>query len=84
MFSECANPDCRTQFDYHQGRFYRFQKLRLDDGSPDNTHGVVHFWLCGRCAETYSLDYTEGRGVTVRVSFERPVRNDAGHPVAAD
>ncbi|MGB8322730.1 MAG: hypothetical protein WCE52_07190 [Candidatus Acidiferrum sp.] len=75
MFSECANPDCRAEFDYHEGRFYRFYKPRLDDGPPDNTHGVVHFWLCGRCSLDYSLDYVDGVGTLIRVPFEHVFAN---------
>jgi hypothetical protein len=71
MFSECANPNCRAAFDYRQGRFYRFHKPHLDDAQLENTHRVVHFWLCGRCAESYSLDYSESTGAVIRVPFEQ-------------
>jgi hypothetical protein len=58
MFSRCANPECATPFEYHLGgKFYRF---RQDEHVPErerNMHAVVHFWLCPRCAEVFSLDY---------------------------
>jgi hypothetical protein len=79
MFSECANPDCRAEFDYRQGRFYRFRSLHLDVEQPDNTHGVVHFWLCGRCSEIYSLDYVEGGGLILRLDYEQVFENN-NHP----
>jgi hypothetical protein len=78
MLSECANPDCRKEFDCHQGRFFRFHAVHDENGQPRNTHGVVHFWLCGRCSQTYSLDYVEDCGVTVRHRFEK-LHCDSGY-----
>lgn len=58
MFSKCANPNCSTGFDYHLGgKFYRFHQNEQGPGVERNTHAVVHFWLCPRCAQTYTLDY---------------------------
>jgi hypothetical protein len=66
MFSECANPSCRVEFNYRQGQFFRFRKQQLGDGQPANTHSVQHFWLCGSCARTYRLEYEIGRGVVLK------------------
>jgi hypothetical protein len=63
MISECANPQCRAEFDYRQGEFFRFHKELQDDGRPANTHSVQHFWLCGRCAGMYRLEYAQGKGI---------------------
>ena len=63
MFSVCANPECRAQFDYHEGRFFRFHKEHRWEDAPANTHSVQHFWLCGNCAATFVLDYQDGLGV---------------------
>lgn len=84
MFSKCANPSCKTEFDYREGRFFRFHKRPLDDGQLANTHSVQHFWLCGRCSATYCLQYAEGRGILVRVQFERVFESDEAHMIAAD
>ncbi len=70
MFSRCANPSCKAEFDYRQGHFFRFHKRALDDGQPANTHSVQHFWLCGECSETHCLEYSEGAGVSIRMHFE--------------
>jgi hypothetical protein len=28
-------------------------------------HAVVHFWLCAKCAKTYTLEYREKSGAAV-------------------
>lgn len=58
MFAKCANPKCSTGFDYHLGgKFYRFHQNEQAPRVERNTHAVVHFWLCPRCAQTHTLDY---------------------------
>lgn len=84
MFSKCANPSCKADFDYQQGRFYRFHRRPLDDGQPPNTHSVQHFWLCGKCCETHCLKYAEGGGVLIALNFEHAFESDAPHVVAVD
>lgn len=84
MFSKCANPSCKAEFDYRQGRFYRFHRRPLDDGQPANTHSVKHFWLCGECCETYHLKYAAGRGVLIELNFEHAFKSDAQQVIAAD
>lgn len=66
MFSECANPACRAEFDYRQGAIFRFRSQPLQDGQPANAHSIQHFWLCSNCARIYRLEYEEGRGVFLR------------------
>lgn len=66
MFSVCANPECRTPFDYQQGRLFRFHKNHPDNEKPPNTHSVQHFWLCSACCGVYTLEYQEGEGVLIK------------------
>jgi hypothetical protein len=84
MFSKCANPSCGAEFDCRQGRFYRFHKRPLDDGRPVNTHSVQHFWLCGKCCETYCLKYAHGDGVLIELNFENAFKPDVSRMIAAD
>jgi hypothetical protein len=63
MISECANPDCRATFDYHNGRYFRFHKIQRPGEQRPNTHSVQHFWLCEACSREYTLDYHRDRGV---------------------
>jgi hypothetical protein len=66
MFSTCANPECRAEFDYHEGEFFRFRRPPGDDGRPANTHSVQHLWLCGKCAASYYLEHVRNRGILLR------------------
>jgi hypothetical protein len=63
MISECANPDCRAAFDYHNGRYFRFHKIQHAGEQRPNTHCVQHFWLCQSCSTEYTLNYHADRGV---------------------
>lgn len=72
MFSVCANPDCRTPFDYRQGRLFRFHKHYPAGERLRNTHGVQHFWLCGVCCAAYTLEYQDGSGVLMKGQPETP------------
>jgi hypothetical protein len=82
MFSECANPACRAEFDYRQGRLFRFHKAPRDDGAPANTHSVQHLWLCQICATIFRLDYEGGRGVLLKLRFDYGLQAGTGQLVA--
>lgn len=56
MISKCANPDCCATFDYRFGRFFRFHRSHAPTEQPANSHSVVHFWLCRKCSEAYTLE----------------------------
>jgi len=72
---KCANPSCPITFHWLQGgKFFRFRP----DGSvkqpsdtrtdlPGNLHGVKHFWLCEHCSHVFTLVYSEGSGVLLRL-----------------
>jgi hypothetical protein len=66
MFSFCANPDCLAPFDYRQGRLFRFHKVHPACERPLNSHSVQHFWLCGTCSGTHTLEYRDECGVLIR------------------
>jgi hypothetical protein len=65
MFTVCANPDCDTEFNYDEGRLFRFHKDH-PAGHPPNTHAVQHFWLCRTCAQSFTLEYQHDRGVLIK------------------
>ena len=66
MFSWCANPACRAEFNYRQGAIFRFRKQSLKDGQLTKNGSFQHFWLCAVCAETYCLEYRSGQGVLLK------------------
>jgi len=84
MFTSGANPDCGVALNYRQGRFFRFHKSYPSGENPPNTHAVQHFWLCAGCAPTYTLHYSETRGVFLRTLQETyPAINESLRIAAA-
>lgn len=69
MFTKCANPDCLREFDYHEGRFFRFHQSRCSGEFPPNTHSVEHLWLCESCSRDYTLEYRKNLGVVLMFPY---------------
>jgi hypothetical protein len=72
MIAKCANPVCRVGFDHHiGGKFFRFHlaevKVPEIPGATQNTHHVIHHWLCPLCAKTFSLTHVESGKVVLRL-----------------
>lgn len=74
LHPKCANPACPTSFNWlGGGKFFRF---RPDDvtrdsnhrgsDSPNNLHGVKHFWLCEGCSHVFTLVYDGESGVVLK------------------
>jgi hypothetical protein len=57
MLSKCANPDCLVEFDYRQGRFFRFHSNSNDGKLGREPRSDRHFWLCAACSQHYTLLY---------------------------
>lgn len=83
MFSKCANLECSTSFDYEEGKFFRFHRSRTDGEPPPNTHSVQHFWLCGPCSQSYTLEYQNDRGVLIRPRLTHSPGLKTSHFIAA-
>jgi len=83
MFSYCANPECKVAFDYLQGQLFRFHKDHAVNEQPPNTHSVQHFWLCGTCCHTLTLEYRNGCGVLIKDRPEICAHPDALRLIAA-
>jgi hypothetical protein len=66
MFSRCNNPECAAPFEYRKGRFFRFRQSASEKQSSTQSHGVKHFWLCGECLMTHTLEYVEGEVLLLR------------------
>jgi len=70
--AKCANPACRVRFELHiGGKFFRFN---LDDvevveipGATENSHHVIHYWLCPVCSKIFSLAPVEDGKVILRL-----------------
>jgi hypothetical protein len=70
MYLKCAHPDCSSDFDFGQGRLYRFQQTPQQEKQPSHWHAVKHFWLCTRCCENYTIEYQKGVGVLLMERLE--------------
>jgi hypothetical protein len=47
----------------------------LKNVAPGTGHAVVHFWLCAKCAKTYTLEYREKSGAAVLRLKNPPARS---------
>jgi len=74
MHWTCSNPRCAVDFDYRQGRFFRFQEKQREGQPPANSHSVRHFWLCAKCAVVYALEFGELGLRLIRRHPDRRVR----------
>src|ERR1700678_3470417 len=81
MYLKCAHPECSSDFDYGQGRLYRFQQFPQLRQIPANSHSVKHFWLCTQCCETFTIDYQKGLGVLLRQRVETLAGGQRSHYV---
>jgi hypothetical protein len=70
MYLKCAHPDCVSDFDYGQGRLFRFQQTPGQEKQPSHWHAVKHYWLCSRCCENYTIEYQKGVGVLLMERLE--------------
>lgn len=70
MYLKCAHPDCSSDFDYGQGRLFRFQQTPAQLKQPSHWHAVKHYWLCARCCESFMIEYQKGVGVLLMERLE--------------
>jgi hypothetical protein len=57
MFAKCFNTDCGAPFDYREGHLIRYCRARSKGASCARQVSVEHFWLCGKCSESYTFEY---------------------------
>ncbi len=56
MVNTCANPECRKMLRYlRDGVVYLFSNQQTSDSRAKTLHSTEHFWLCGSCAERWTL-----------------------------
>ncbi len=96
MISKCANPACsRTFHSLRRGLLFQFDVRHPREPCRDIPHAIrskkpchatVYFWLCERCAQTYTLhfDLHEGLNLVHRqpavVAAKAPVTSPGGFP----
>ena len=62
MLSKCANPACLSRFHYlHEGRIFNIEMTTLSSESNSAANRKIeHFWLCERCAQTFTVVQENG------------------------
>lgn len=75
MVGQCANPRCRKALHYlREGRVFLFaRKNTAPDGSSKRGE-PEHFWLCGACAEEWTLALNGNDEVQLRETGSRRIR----------
>jgi hypothetical protein len=74
MVSNCANPKCGVPLRYlRDGRLFQFEVRSL--GNKDEfrepapkkrpLRQVWHYWLCGACSSTMTLQFDQLRGLKI-------------------
>jgi hypothetical protein len=83
MFSACVNPECRINFAYHEGRFFRFHKSHLPEEAPPNTHSVQDFAGVGNAPGNSRIEYVEREGLVMLHQLEMPGEFASSPSIAA-
>jgi hypothetical protein len=86
MVNHCANPHCCKPLHYlREGRIYVFEV----GGAPGldgerSARRLEHFWLCGSCSESFSLEHSVELGIRIapRGTRGRGMAAAFGHPTA--
>lgn len=67
MVNHCANPHCCKPLHYlREGRIYVFEVGGSSGLESDRkTRRMEHFWLCGSCSESFSLEHSIELGIRI-------------------
>jgi len=81
MLARCVNESCnRPLHSFSEGRLFQFEVVSISLAASDETSApfdekpqreTVHFWLCGRCASSYTLVLEPARGVKLQAREEQ-------------
>jgi hypothetical protein len=73
MLARCVNESCnRPLHSFSEGRLFQFEVVSISLAASDDTSApfdekpqreTVHFWLCGRCASSFTLVLEPARGL---------------------
>jgi len=84
MFLKCAHPECSCDFDYAQGRLFRFRQTAANEKQPSHWHGIKHYWLCPCCCESFTIEYHKGLGVLLMEKLEAAGAQPCYHVLAPE
>lgn len=73
MLARCVNDSCnRPLHSFSEGRLFQFEVVSISLAASDENSApfdekpqreTVHFWLCGRCASSYTLVLEPAKGL---------------------
>lgn len=73
MLARCVNEHCnRPLHSFSEGRLFQFEVVSISLAASDENSApfdekpqreTVHFWLCGRCASSYTLVLEPAKGL---------------------
>ncbi len=92
MLARCVNEHCnRPLHSFSEGRLFQFEVVSISLAASDENSApfdekpqreTVHFWLCGRCASSYTLVLEPAKGLKL-LSVEEASSAAAEHTVVA-
>lgn len=92
MLARCVNEGCnRPLHSFSEGRLFQFEVVSISLAASDENSApfdekpqreTVHFWLCGRCASSYTLVLEPAKGLKL-LSVEEANSAAAEHAVVA-
>ncbi len=93
MLARCVNESCnRRLHSFSEGRLFQFEVVSISLAASDENSApfdekpqreTVHFWLCGRCASSYTLLLEPARGLKL-VSVEEANSTASEHEIPSD
>jgi predicted metal-binding protein len=92
MLARCVNENCtRPLHSFSEGRLFQFEVVSISLAATDDTSAsfdekpqkeTVHFWLCGKCAGTFTLVLEPARGLKL-LTLEEADSHAAEHTLNA-
>ena len=93
MLARCVNESCnRPLHSFSEGRLFQFEVVSISLAASDENSApfdekpqreTVHFWLCGRCAKTYTLVLEPARGLKL-ISVDDARSSATDNPLPPD
>jgi hypothetical protein len=64
MVSNCANPNCKKPLHYlREGKVFLFSRKNSSKQNSKTLQVMEHYWLCGKCANEWTLAMDAEHGV---------------------